>query len=179
MSDVKNIDQEEEKDKGGRPLKFQSVKELKQKIEEYFGDCDAHVATRQFFKQKIDGTHYLAEEEYITDRQPYTVNGMARALGTTRDTLLDYERGKYDDRDDSDEEGERFSDAIKNAKARINEDIERRLLAGEIPAAAGIFWLKNNDGWKDRSEVDHTTKGKEMKALVEFVGDAKPADGQD
>lgn len=34
--------QEEPKDKGGRPLKFTTVAELKLRINEYFDRCDPH-----------------------------------------------------------------------------------------------------------------------------------------
>lgn len=157
----------EEKNKGGRPLKFQSVADLKRKIDAYFGDCEPHVATRQFFKKKADGGQYLAEEEYITDRQPFGVNGLAAALGTGRGVINDYGNGVYDGKeDDFDETGERFSDAIKAAKAKIAADVERRTMSGETPAAAGIFWLKNNDDWKDRQEIDHTTKDQPIPLLA-------------
>lgn len=166
MTDTSTATPEEDKNKGGRPLKFESVKILKQKIEEYFGDCDSHEAEHSVVRKKSDGSQYIATEIYLTVRQPYTVNGLARALRTTRDTLLDYERGNYDEKEEPDENGDRFSDAIKDAKARINEDVERRTMAGETPAAAGIFWLKNNDGWKDRQEIDHTSKDQPIPLLA-------------
>lgn len=49
-----------------RPLKFKSVEELQEKIDQYFMMCDE--------KDK-----------------PYTITGLALALDTTRRTLLDYE----------------------------------------------------------------------------------------
>lgn len=50
----------------GRPLKFESVEELQNKIDMYFAECDK-------------------------DNRPYTISGLACALDTTRRTLLDYE----------------------------------------------------------------------------------------
>lgn len=156
----------EEKNKGGRPLKFGTVAELKQKIEQYFGECDSHVSTRQYFKKKADGSQFLAEEEYLTEQIPYGVEGLARALDTNRETLNTYASGEYDGKDDSDEAGDTFSDAIKRARQRINEDVERRMLLGLAPGSSGIFWLKNNAGWKDRQEVDHTTKNQPIPLLA-------------
>lgn len=75
----------ETKDQGGRPLKFESVKQLRQKIEEYFGDCDSRIDTHTVLRKKTDGTQYEAEEQYIKEKVPYTVNGLARALKTSRD----------------------------------------------------------------------------------------------
>ncbi|WP_081314396.1 terminase small subunit [Rhodococcus pyridinivorans] len=154
------------KGKGGRPLKFQSVTELKRKIDAYFGECDPHVAMRQVFQRKADGGQYLVEEEYITDPVPYGVEGLARALDTNRETLNKYASGDYDGKDDTDAGGDRFSDAVKRARQRINEDVERRMLMGLAPGASGIFWLKNNAGWKDRQEVDHTTKDQPIPLLA-------------
>lgn len=54
----------------GRPLKFKTPKEIEEKANEYFKDCD--------------------EKE-----KPYTITGLAIALDTDRKTLLNYE-----DRDD-------------------------------------------------------------------------------
>lgn len=70
---------QEEKNKGGRPLKFKSVEELSQKIEAYFGNCDSHLSTRSIFVKRVDGTQYVEQEQYFTDREPYTVNGLAYA----------------------------------------------------------------------------------------------------
>ncbi|QSE43410.1 hypothetical protein JXX30_11915 [Rhodococcus erythropolis] len=81
------------KNKGGRPLKFKSVEELSQKIGAYFGNCDSHLSTRSIFVKRVDGTQYVEQEQYFTDREPYTVNGLAYALETTRDVLNDYESG--------------------------------------------------------------------------------------
>lgn len=50
----------------GRPLKFKTVEELQQKIDDYFKKMDE-------------------------EKKPYTITGLALALDTTRRTLLDYE----------------------------------------------------------------------------------------
>lgn len=87
-------------------------------------------------------------EAYFTDREskdkPFTVNGLALALGMTRETLLRYG------------EKEGFSDAVKAVRARLEDHWESRL-AG--PNAAGtIFWLKNQ-GWSDKTEQAITGPG--------------------
>lgn len=56
----------------GRPLKFQSVEELNEKIEAYFDSC--------------------WDEEESCYKRPYTITGLALALDTSRKVLLDYER---------------------------------------------------------------------------------------
>jgi len=147
----------EEKNKGGRPLKFSAVVELKQKIQDYFDGCDPHARTQRVqVATNKEGKAIYDDREVMTEQEPYTIMGLARALKTTRDTLLDYERGDYDAKADVDADGERFSDAIKAAKARVNEDVERRLMTGQATTGA-IFWLKNNAGWKDKQEHELTS----------------------
>jgi hypothetical protein len=103
---------------GGRPPKFSSVEQLEGLIAAYFVDRDEK-------------------------RKPYTIQGLAAALETTRETLLDYEKDKP--------AFAQFSDSIKRAKCRIGADVEERLLSGEQHAAGPIFWLKNH-GWADKQE---------------------------
>ena len=170
MADQATPDLPDEKNKGGRPLKFETVMELKRQIETYFNQCDPHTEMRRVEDgTKQDGSTNWATREVMTEQRPYTILGLCRQLKTSRETLLDYESGKYDDRDDSDESGDRFSDAIKEAKARVNEQVEERMLSGAAPGSASIFWLKNNAQWKDKTEIDHQSGGKPMTALVEIV----------
>jgi len=112
----------------GRPLKFKSVTELQEAIDKYFAD-----ATEQGL--------------------PYTITGLALALDTSRETLLDYE-AKQD-----------FSDNIKRAKLRCHNYAENYLYTGKN-ATEAIFNLKNNYGWKDKTEVDSNINGN-----VSFIND--------
>lgn len=89
-----------------------------------------------------------AAESYFAGRdaedKPYTVNGLALALGMTRETLLRYG------------EKEAFSDAVKQVRGKLEDHWETRL-AG--PNATGtIFWLKNQ-GWSDKTEQEISGKG--------------------
>lgn len=34
------------------------------------------------------------------------------------------------------------------------------------PATGAIFWLKNSAGWRDRQEIDHTTKDQPIPLLA-------------
>lgn len=109
---------------GGRPLKFQSVEELEEKIEAYFADC-----LDKGYKDN-SGVHHP---------EPLTITGLSLALGTTRKTLLDYE-----------EKGE-FSYTVKIAKTHVENYAEKRLF-GTSPTGA-IFALKNY-GWRDASQQE-------------------------
>lgn len=88
---------------------------------------------------------------------PYTTTGLAIALDTTRETLLDYGDGKYDSKVTSDPSDDKFSDTIKKAKLKVQQYAELYLFEGKNTAGA-IFNLKNNHAWKDRSEVDETSQ---------------------
>lgn len=121
--------------KGGRPLKYKTVEELESAIEEYFDWCDNRT-TSVYIKEAGDNVP-------ISNPAPYTMSGLAYALDMSRQALLDY--SKKDE----------FLDAIKRARARVEQDVETRLMDGKAPAGA-IFNLKNNFGWKDKNESEVT-----------------------
>lgn len=150
---------------GGRPLKFKSPEEIQKMIDAYFADCDPHpekfVIHEWHTKKKKRKNEKGIQEEYeandyskppktrtewrISDPKPYTITGLAMALGTSRETLINYEK-----RDE-------FFDTIKAAKIRVEQYWELQLLGNH--ATGPIFNLKNNYGWKDKTEQDITTDG--------------------
>jgi hypothetical protein len=156
----------------GRPKKFESVDELEEKIEAYFASC--FIASTEEYKAWIEPDE--GEEEGSRGRFEYgrrplkdaagnqvyeliqqpTITGLAVALDTTRDLLLDYENKP---------ENAAFSDTIKRAKALIHKYAEDYLHDGKNQTGA-IFSLKNNFGWNDRTELDLSTKGKALPASV-------------
>lgn len=159
--------------KVGRPLKFESVAELQKAIDDYFASCDPHaeeitewVEARNSdgsLHKDANGLNYLIEVTHMvkTKQVPYTITGLALALGTTRETLIDYEEGKHDGKDEDAEDLE-FSDTVKRAKIKVQNYAELALFSG---APAGpIFNLKNNHGWKDRTEQENLG---EQKIIVE------------
>lgn len=129
---------------GGRPLKFKSAKELQDKINAYFAECDPHIIEVEEVDTIRENGKFVRDEIVLRKRMskqiPYTITGLALALGTTRDLLIDYE--------DKDE----FSDTIKEAKAKCHNFAEKKLF--EANATGPIFNLKNNYGWKDKTEQD-------------------------
>lgn len=119
----------------GRPLLFASKEELQSKIDAYFKECDSSLLP--------DGK----------TTKPYTITGLAVALKTSRQTLINYE------------EREAFFDTIKDAKSRIENSYEERALSGMASAPVSIFTLKNNFNWRDNLDVDHTSNGKPIPLL--------------
>ena len=112
--------------KGGRPLKFKSVKALQEAIDKYFEDCEE-------------------------TGDPLTVTGLALALDTTRETLMDYQ-GK-----------DGYSDAVKRAKLKIENAYEKRLIGRGN--GGDIFALKQF-GWSDKQETK-IEAGDSLAAAVE------------
>lgn len=128
----------------GRPLKFKTIQELEEKIEKYFSDCNGRE------KDVILKNGQIAK---ICEPRPYTITGLALALDTSRETLLDYEE-TYANRGETEEEKEywqSFSDAIKKAKLRCQNYAEEQLFSGK-QATGSIFNLKNNYKWKDETQ---------------------------
>jgi hypothetical protein len=136
----------------GRPLKFQSVEELQQKIDAYFAECDPHTGMEKYVVRLKDDSTKVIERECLTPQVPYTITGLALALDTSRKTLLDYESGEYDNKALDESTQAEFSNTIKKAKLKIHNFAENRLFSGQIVAGI-IFNLKNNFEWVDRKEL--------------------------
>jgi hypothetical protein len=113
---------------GGRPVLFKTPEELQEKIDEYFRFCDARIKT--IFDPRTN------KEAIINYPAPYTMSGLARRLGIDRQTLVNYSNK------------EEFFDTIREARQRVEEDIENRLMETKNEKGA-MFNLKNNFGWKD------------------------------
>ena len=76
-----------------------------------------------------------------------------------RDTLLNYEKKTgY----------EEYFGTIKKAKLKIQKNKVERGLDGDSNPAVSIFDLKNNHGYKDKTEVEQTNKG-----LIQFENVSK------
>lgn len=127
----------------GRPPKYTTVEELEIIIQAYFAECDPHVETGVFFEwDKGHRKQRKVEREYMTEQQPYTMAGLARRLHLSRQALMEYKNG---------DQGEDIGDAIKAARAVVEEFNERLLLSGKY-ATGAIFNLKVNFGFKEHEE---------------------------
>ena len=162
---------------GHRPLKFKNVGELEAGIDKYFASLYDYA--RDMWGNRLKDKDYKKPADGSDDNNPYagwvmkkvkvaTVTGLAIALGTTRETLLDYESGKYDDRDANglpqdlspdqllwNEQVATFSDTIKRAKQMILEDTEQQLYKPGR-ATGAIFSLKVNYEWQDKNITELT-----------------------
>jgi hypothetical protein len=159
-----------------KPLKFKTVEELTKGIDNYFASLYDYA--RDMWGNRLKDKDYKPPKDGSDDDNPHagfvmkkvkvaTVTGLAVALDTTRETLLDYERGKYDDRDpetgdpiELDEQQRewnaqvaKYSDTIKRAKQMILEDTEQQLYKPGR-ATGAIFSLKVNYEWQDKNVTE-------------------------
>ncbi len=104
----------------------------------YIGNTNAlKFKNEKELKEAIDNYFIKCDEK----EKPYTMTGLALSLGIDRTTLINY--GKKD----------LFSTLVKNAKAKVEEQLEESLY--RLGNNSGvIFNLKNNYGWKDKTEVE-------------------------
>jgi hypothetical protein len=101
-----------------KPLKFKTAQELQDKINAYFEECK------------------LKEI-------PLSITGLALALDTNRQTLINYQ----------DKDG--YENIVDRAKLMIENAYEIRLI--ENGRSGDIFALKNF-GWTDKQEIDNNIK---------------------
>lgn len=124
----------------GKPLRYKTIESLQSAINYYFNECDNR--TKIFYDKEGTGVEGTIPE-------PYTMAGLAYAVGLSRQALMEY----------SHRDG--YGDAIKEARQKIERDVERRLMETTNQAGA-IFNLKNNFGWRDKTETDITTQGEKI-----------------
>ena len=113
----------------GRPLKWETVEALQQEVDRYFAE---------------------------TPEQRWTITGLALALGTDRQTLINYS------------EREDYFDTINKAKLMVENAYEIDLR--EKGHAGNIFALKNF-GWKDKTELDATINQGKLTSLLDQFND--------
>ena len=119
MSQPKKAEIVEAKPKIGRPLRWETPEAFEAQAMKYIEECKAK-------------------------REPITITGLAIALNTTREVLMNYQN-----RDE-------FTDAVKRVKQYAEAYAEKQGFSGKSPVFS-IFALKNY-GWKDKQEIEHTVK---------------------
>lgn len=90
------------------------------------------------------------------DIRVYTMSGLCLYLGITRETLSEYSRDPM------------FTDTIKRARMRVENNLEELALLGAVDKTVAIFSLKNNFGWKDNRTDDEDREQPAPVVVVEF-----------
>lgn len=156
---------------GGPPLKYETVEELDRAIKAYFDKQDPHIEQRMIEVGKTEKGEAIFElREVMSEQKPYTITGLALAIGLTRQGLLNYKK-----RDE-------FIDSIELAKQRCGAYAESQLFG---PYANGAkFALANNYNdeyrpWAERHNIDHTTKDKPIPLLAGIAPDTLEVEDDD
>ena len=149
VSKKKEVKQKPEWYVFGRPQKY-TPKSLYEKSQEYFAKCD-------------DKANRL--DKWMWGKVPLqkTLSGLCLHLKVSKDYIS--EKAKDDN----------FSEAIKEIRLNVENDLEIRTLQWVYNATSGIFNLKNNFWWVDKHEVDNnvnlTTKVVSLPDLMNDTGD--------
>lgn len=135
------------KGKGGKPLHFKSIKELKDKITEYFEvDMKPELCTDADGKPVF---HPKTGQPMYNFKTP-TIAGLCLKLDfSDRRSIYDYIKRYKDPKHEHHE----FAHTIKKAVMEIEALHEANLMN---PGSSGsIFWLKNRDGfkWLDKQDI--------------------------
>lgn len=138
---------------GGRPLLFKTVKDLRDAITAYFSSClepyEVYAYNKKgnkYKKKNKAGRMVFVKEIKYRQIKPFTISGLAVALNTSRQTLINYQNK------------DKYFDTIKKAKDICEAFAEENLYKGGGQVAGIIFSLKNGyEGWKDESTT--TLKG--------------------
>jgi hypothetical protein len=130
----------------GRPWKYKTAKEMQEIIDEYFKECDGKLYT---IKDVETGEEKAVLDKYgnpvIVGQKPYTITGLALALGlNSRQALLNYQ-GR-----------EEFNDTVTRAKAKVEEYAESRLFDKDGANGAKFSLANNFRDWRDKQDVELT-----------------------
>ena len=127
---------------------------IKLKENGYIGNTNAlKYKTQEQLQKGIDKYFKECDE----DKRPYTISGLALSLGIDRSTLV-----RYTDRD-------LFATQIKEAKQKVQAQLEENALMGKGNAVFTIFNLKNNYGWKDSVEVNDNRELNKVEELLNKI----------
>ena len=128
-----------EENKGGRPLKYRSAKQMQKVIDEYFKSCEPKPLLDEKGKVLTD----KKGNPVFLPAPPPTVTGLALALGfTNRQSLLNYQ------------ERDEFFDTITRAKARVEQYAEERLFDKDGANGAKFSLANNFSGWKEKTQLE-------------------------
>jgi hypothetical protein len=143
----------EEKHPGGRPPFYNSVEEIQEMIDKYFEECDG----KPFLDK--DGNPVRNKDGKIIrdDRRPYTITGLALALGfNSRQALLNYQAK------------EEYHDTIVRAKARVERYAEERLYDNNGANGAKFSLANNFKGWSEKQQIEGSINTKQ-EITVELI----------
>lgn len=125
----------------------------------------AHPGGRPLKFQSVEELDKKIDEFFAIEPVP-TISGLAVHLDTSRRVLCEYgERQEY-------------SNSIKRALQKCESYVEKGALTNKLNATFSIFNLKNNYGWKDKTESEVSgPNGKDL--FPQPILNALPTDNSD
>lgn len=141
-------------EKMGRPPFFESAEQMQELIDKYFEECDGKILTDE------NGNPMRNKDGHIIrdDRRPYTITGLALALGfNSRTSLLDYENKDED-----------FLNTIRRAKARVERYAEERLYDKNGSNGAKFSLANNFKRWSEKQQIEGSINTKQ-EITIELV----------
>jgi hypothetical protein len=139
--------------KVGKPPFYNSVEEIQEMIDKYFEECDGKVLTDE------NGNPMRNKDGKVIrdDRRPYTITGLALALGfNSRQALLNYQAK------------EEFHDTIMRAKAKVERYAEERLYDKHGSNGAKFALANNFKGWSEKQQIEGSINTKQ-EITVELI----------
>lgn len=151
--------------KAGRPFIFKDPDDLKHRIQSYFDNADPHIEKRFIETGKTNkGDVIVAEREIYTEQIAYTVTGLARSLGVSRDTLRNYRQFKHYPETIDPAIRQELIVSLEDAVQRVEEFNELGLHKPGV--SNGIkFNLTNNFGWIDKQVLETNNPEDDLNAL--------------
>lgn len=104
--------------------------------------------TKQTFSEMVD--KYIEEREFGKDKWPMTVLDFCCFADIYKDYVSEHNLWNKSKND--------FSDSIKKLKTKCENSLEYWSLRWKLNTAQAIFSLKNNYGWKDKTETEISGK---------------------
>lgn len=129
----------------GAPKLYTSTTVMQRDIEKYFKACDDYSYKATMYQ----GVQVGYKDVTVKKPKPYTVEGLANALGMSRKSLAHYEKDQL------------FGNTVKNAKRMILVQKMERGNMGEGSPDFIKFDLKNNYDYVDRMHNDNTNRNGE------------------
>jgi hypothetical protein len=138
--------------KVGRPPKYKSAKEIQDKIDAYFKECEGELLLDAEGNPMID----KYGNPIMKGKRPLTITGLALALGfNSRQALLNYQ------------DKQEFNDTITRAKAKVEQYAEERLYDKDGSNGAKFSLANNFDGWREKQQIEADLSCKNI--VVELV----------
>ena len=148
--------------KVGQPRKYKTPEDMQIAIDAYFDSCFTPDLKwnpdKQYYEPKKDSEG----NTMLIQTKPFTITGLANALGLSRQGLLNYE------------EKDEYVDTIKRAKQRVEQYVEERLFDRDGVNGARFNLTNNFNNWSEKTENKVNNTGR-----IEIINDRPKDDNED